>query len=233
MTPARPDGGALGSACLAYREGVSAELDGEAPPDGFDRVHAAMCVGCATYIEAYGALHRRLRVRPAPTVPDLADAIVASVRSDRAHDLAAARRAVAAGQRSAVGDGRVFQIGLFTIAIVQVCSGIAAIAARFSGDLGHAHRELGAWELALGCGLAFAAYRPHAARGMLAVLFGLVAGSVGVSILDIAAGRVAAIHEANHFAAPIGLGLLLMATRRPEPARSRAAGTRRTVVASR
>jgi copper(I)-binding protein len=67
--------------CEACREVLSAALDGEAARGERDEAdaHLATCAACREHAEDLHALHRRLRLRPAEPVPDLAERIVAGL----------------------------------------------------------------------------------------------------------------------------------------------------------
>ncbi|GGQ71159.1 zf-HC2 domain-containing protein [Couchioplanes azureus] len=86
-------------ACERWREMLSAQLDGEDDPADRGRVdeHLAGCAGCREWLERAAAVNRLTRTALVADVPDLSDAILAS--------LAAERSAQGAGERSAQGAG--------------------------------------------------------------------------------------------------------------------------------
>ena len=67
--------------CTAYREAISARLDGEPlglPARDLD-AHLAGCPGCAAWADDAAAVTRRARLAPAPPVPDLTEAVLAAL----------------------------------------------------------------------------------------------------------------------------------------------------------
>ncbi len=134
MTP-----GATGSSmdCTTWHEAMSARLDGEASTaddDALDR-HLRACADCSALLVDLTALHRRFRLHPAPQVPDLVLAALAS--AERLDDVSAAGAAptspIALHPRQRfvlriAGAAAVIAIGLTT----------AALAGAFGGGVRHA-----------------------------------------------------------------------------------------------
>ena len=67
--------------CTQMRHAISARLDGEDP--GLDDAtvyrHLAGCADCRAFSHDAESLHRRLRLSPAPAIPDLAPGILAAI----------------------------------------------------------------------------------------------------------------------------------------------------------
>ena len=83
--------------CTTWHEAMSARLDGEASTaddDALDR-HLRACADCSALLVDLTALHRRFRLHPAPQVPDLVLAALAS--AERLDDVSAAGAAPKAG----------------------------------------------------------------------------------------------------------------------------------------
>jgi predicted anti-sigma-YlaC factor YlaD len=180
-----------GMDCALCRDIVSAQLDGEAMPlewAGAEH-HLASCVPCRSYRDEVTPLHRVVRVAPAEPVPDLTTAILA------------AHRPAGAVPPSDVG---VWRLGLLLVALAQVVAAVAHV----SGD--HLARDQASWEAALAAGFAWAAWRPARAAGLLPVT------AVLTLLLLVNGGLTLAGAGTHHLLAPLGLGLLLLATRRSD-----------------
>lgn len=67
--------------CTRIEEAISARIDGEDPAMADDIIdaHVGRCSRCAAFAASAEEQHRRLRVRAAPTVPDLTGPILAAV----------------------------------------------------------------------------------------------------------------------------------------------------------
>ncbi|MCJ7436429.1 MAG: zf-HC2 domain-containing protein [Acidimicrobiia bacterium] len=187
--------------CERTRTAISARLDGEdvgAPAEAV-RTHLAACVECRAYQEAVASLHARVRVAPAPRVPDLTARILGAIGAD---DGAASPHLEA------------WRIGLGFVAIVQI--GLAVPALLLGSDAGlpvHTARHLGSFAVALAVGFLFAAWRPSRVAGLFPVAAALVACLVITSVIDIATGRAAAVNELTHVTELLGLGLLWLVGR--------------------
>jgi predicted anti-sigma-YlaC factor YlaD len=186
--------------CPSCRDVLSARLDGEATPveSVAAEHHLATCAACRTFAVAITRVHRSVRVAPVEVVPDLSAAILA------------AAPAVGPGPAEPADVG-VWRVGLALVALAQVAVALAHVGG------GHVIRDQASWEAALGAGFAWAAWRPARAMGLLpltAVLtvLLLVNGGLGVT----GAGT-------HHLLAPVGLLLLVLATRPTGGARSRPA----------
>jgi predicted anti-sigma-YlaC factor YlaD len=79
-------------------------------------------------------------------------------------------------------------------------------------DAEHSMRHAGAFGVALGVGLAWAAWRPERAAGLVPLALALVAAVVAGSVFDIATGRAAALSEAVHALEVVGVWLLVLLT---------------------
>src|SRR5713101_4464488 len=98
---------------------------------------------------------------------------------------------------------------LFAIAIAQIAIAIPALL--FGADAGlpvHTARHIGSFDVALGVGFLFAAWRPSRIPGLLPVVAALVVCLVGSSLLDVVAGNTAAIGEAQHVTDFVGLAVV-------------------------
>jgi len=197
--------------CMQIRHALSARLDGE--DVGIDEAamhaHLATCADCRRYSHDTERLHRAVRLAPAPTIPDRAAGILAAIGAD------SLARDAAAGQ-SATGDTdtrRLLSWLLVAIAVAQI--GVA-IPALFGSDAGlpvHTARHIGSFEVALGVGFLFAAWRPSRHSGLLPVVTALVLCLAGSSLLDVVAGNTAAFGEAQHVTDVAGLAVMWLLAR--------------------
>jgi predicted anti-sigma-YlaC factor YlaD len=177
--------------CAACRDIVSAQLDGEASPVEVAAadLHLATCASCAGHRAAVLDLHRAVRVAPADDVPDLTAAILA------AHP---------AGVPAGRADTGLWRVGLALVAVAQVVAALAHL----GGD--HIARDQASWEAALAAGFAWAAWRPARAAGLLPVT------AVLTILLLVNGGLALSGAGTHHLLAPLGLGFLVLATRRDD-----------------
>ena len=177
-TATRSIGDYPGMDCELIREAISARLDGESPgvaPEIVDG-HVATCAECRAFAEGAGALHRAVRVAPAPPVPDLSAGILAAIGPTPAPD---ATRSHERGLR----------VALAILGVVQLGVAIPALLGADGGVDTHSARHLGSFSIALAVGFLFAAWRPARVPGLLPVVAALVACVLGTSLLDVIGGR--------------------------------------------
>lgn len=183
--------------CPDARVAISVALDGEAAVTPAPAVvdHLAGCVSCRRFEERAVELHRRVRVSPAPVVPDLQDRIVA-----------AATAAVPRKRHAATARQRDARVVLGLAGVVQV---VVALAGLFGANELHAVREVAAFEVALGAAMVIGAWRPgRFARGMLPLL-GLAALVVlGAAVADVLGGVARPVAEFSHLVPAVGAILL-------------------------
>lgn len=179
------------SRCQPYREALSALADGEVAPVGRDALahHLDRCTTCTTFAAATGDLDRRLRVAPAEPVPDLTASVLEAVDTPRV-ERARARFA--------------------QLRVLLACVGVAQLllAVPMLGRVGHASREAGIFELALGVGFLLVARRPAHAGGLLPVAAVVAALATVVSVGDVVAGTTSLVQETAHLLQLVGTGLL-------------------------
>jgi predicted anti-sigma-YlaC factor YlaD len=177
--------------CEQIRTALSARLDGEDPgiPAGALDAHLAGCAACRAWREETAVLHRALRVTPAPTVPDLSSRVLATIQPE---------------PREEIG----LRVALMAVALVQMAIAIPALVGSDAGLAAHVARHIGSLNIAIAFGLAYAAWRPSRAVGLMPVLVALVACLVGTTVLDVASGRTAAGAELTHVPELAGLALL-------------------------
>lgn len=188
--------------CERTRIEISARLDGEASsaPSEAVATHLSACAACRAYELRATALHRQVRVAPAPEVPDLTARILGAIG--------------AAEPTPAPSHLDAWRLGLAFIGVVQIGLGVPALL--FGADAGlpvHTARHLGSFAIALAVGFLFAAWRPSRVAGLFPVAAALVACLVFTSIVDIASGRAAPGGELGHVTELLGLALLWLVRR--------------------
>ena len=75
-------------------------------------------------------------------------------------------------------------------------------------DVADVARELGSWDVALGIGLLYAAWRPERAHGLLPFAAALAGALLVTAGFDVAAGREALLSESHHLLELLGVALL-------------------------
>jgi predicted anti-sigma-YlaC factor YlaD len=188
--------------CERTRNAMSAQIDGEdfdAPPEAVS-AHVAGCPACRAFQSEARALHRTVRLAPAPRVPDLTARVLQAIGAD---DAPASSQHLDA-----------WRLGLALIALVQIGLGLPALL--FGTDAGlpvHAARHLGSFDIALAVGFLFAAWRPSRVKGLFPVAIALVICLFVTSVIDVASGRTAAVGELAHATELAGLALLWLVGR--------------------
>lgn len=203
--------------CSRFRTAISSRLDGEDPGVDADALdaHAGECADCRAYAVAAEDVTRAVRVAAAPPVPDLTPAILAAIAAERAAaDEPASERAL--------------RWVLAAIGLLQIAIAVPALILGEDADLPvHLARHFGSFEVALGVGFLFAAWKPQRAAGILPVVAALVVCLVGSSLLDVMSGSTAAGPEVHHATDIAGLVVIWLLTR---TATARAGDTRGTTV---
>lgn len=211
MTSASGDGGArsIGSRrrdtgavdCDRALELISAGLDGELSDleaASLD-AHLGTCADCDHRYEQMAGLHRLVRLRPAESVPDLSERILAAANPPRA------------------GHGEWIRTSLLIVALTQLALAVPALFGNSAGADTHASRHLGALALAFALGLVYAAWKPVRAFGLLPMAGALALGLTITSILDLAEGHANALGEAHHILDVVGVVLLWVLAGTPRP----------------
>jgi predicted anti-sigma-YlaC factor YlaD len=194
--------------CMQIHQAISARLDGEDP--GLDEAtvyaHLATCADCRAFAHHSETLHRRVRLAPAPTVPDLTPGILTAIGTEE----------LAAGEPDT---NVALRWILVAIAVAQIAVAIPALI--FGSDAGlpvHTARHIGSFDVALGVGFLYAAWKPSRIPGLLPVVAALVVCLLGSSFLDVADGSTRAWGEAQHVLDFVGLAVVWLLSR-PAPRR--------------
>ena len=198
--------------CLTCRESLSARLDGETEPVPAPQVdaHLAECGACRAWLRCAEDLNRLLRVRPAVPVPDLGDAILA--------DAPVLEPAQGWGIRGALVCVAVAQVALGLSQLV----GVGTTAMHVEHDdgpavAGHLFNESTAWNLALGIGMLWAAFRPRATTGLVPMLAGFLVVLFAYSTHDLLTGAAPVSRVLGHGLLVVGLVLMIIVDRRHRP----------------
>jgi len=193
--------------CEPFRDALSARLDDELDPAGLERLeaHLAICARCRDHEAALDQLHRRVRLRAAEPVPDLSRRIVA-----RAHP-------------PQPGRGEWVRWALLAVALTQLVLALPALL--LGDDAGatiHTARHLGSLAAAVAVGLAYAAWRPVRAFGLLPVAAAVAGCTLITAVIDVANGNARALGESTHLLNLVGLFLLWRLAGSPRPGHQRA-----------
>jgi predicted anti-sigma-YlaC factor YlaD len=184
---------------------ISADLDGEDLPVPREIVerHLVRCAACQDYRAAAVALNRRVRLGPAPAVPNLTGPILAAIDAER-HDPEPATQGL--------------RVGVAMLGLLQLGLSIPALV--LGSDAGlpvHQARHLGSFGVALAVGLLVAAWRPQRISGLLPLAAVLVLCLVASAIADTATGAVAWTAEFPHLVEVLGLVGLWLLDHAPRP----------------
>lgn len=179
--------------CAAAREAISARIDGE-PPVGDERDllerHLRGCPLCRSWEDEAYRLRRLVAFRrPAPP-SDLTARVL---------------------QRAGVPDagaGEWIRYVLGVVAASLVLLNLPRLLGSGPATQLHDERHLGAFGLALGAGLLWAAVRPERAIGLVPLAGALAAAMAVSAAVDLAAERATALGESYHLLEVLGLVLL-------------------------
>lgn len=199
--------------CATCREAVSARIDGETEPVPATQTdeHLRACPECRAWQARAVELSRELRVREAAAVPDLRDSIM-----EYAPPLDDTR---GWWPRVLLGGIAVAQIGLALSQMVGAGTAEDHLQHGAAPVASHFFNESTAWNLALGIGLFWAAFRPRATSGLLPVLAGFVVVLLGYSMHDLITGTAPVLRVVGHGLLVVALCLLIVVNRRTrEPA---------------
>lgn len=193
--------------CAAVQEALSALLDGEplGVPASELEEHLRGCAGCRAYDASLQDVTRRARLRQVE--PQLAATDVTE-------------RVVAANPLGLPGSGPwpIERLLLLVLGVVQLLLSVPPLLGTELAASVHVTREVGVTDVALAIGLLAATWQPWRAAGMLPVIVTLAGGLAAVAVVDVLAGRVSAVSEAQHLLAPFSALLLYLLRRRtPSP----------------
>lgn len=173
--------------CDDTRELLSARLDSEATAAENLAAdwHLDDCARCRGWWVTFEPSSRAMRVRSAPHMPDLVEAVLGQTSPRRRRYSSAARVALAA------------------IAGFELAAASADLVAR---PAEHATSHVAAMQLAVAIG--YAAWRPAKAPGMMVVAGLLAAAVLATGALDVYDARTPRLAESSHLVTLVGFALL-------------------------
>jgi predicted anti-sigma-YlaC factor YlaD len=194
---------------MTCREAVSARLDGEPEPAPAEQTdeHLASCTTCRSWQVRVTETSRTLRVRRVLPVPDLSDAVLAIAVPPAKPQGWWARTALVGIAAAQLSLALSQLLGVGPLAAHGAEHGAAPLA-------GHVFNESTAWNVALGIGLLWAAFRSRVTSGLIPVLTGFVLLLGAYSAHDLVTGVVPASRVLSHGLLVLGLGLLVVINRR-------------------
>lgn len=199
--------------CEQIREALSARLDGEDDPAERATVdaHLAGCPGCTTWLQAAAA------------IAALAQTQVGAVAARLPEEGIKALLAAAPGRRRRALVARGLRLALGVVGVVQLLLGVVQVTAIGAGLTGHAHtdptsavasghlwHESAAWNIAVGAGFAWIAWRRSRPAGILPILTVFVAVLALLTANDAVVGRVEASRILSHGFVLAGYVILLV-----------------------
>ncbi|MEH1127684.1 zf-HC2 domain-containing protein [Micromonospora sp. CPCC 206061] len=209
--------------CDDFRESLSARLDGEDDPAERPATdaHVATCAACGTWFEAAVQVTRLARTSPVPDDIDLTSTILANLPAAPPR-----RRRLVPVLRVLLGALGVAQ---FLLGAAQI-SGFAAAAHLHSAagqPAGHLWHESAAWNVAVGAGFAWIAWRRTRPTGIVPTLTAFVAVLTLLTVNDLISSRVDVARVLSHTIIVAGYAIILYLSRRgASPSEPPASGSR-------
>jgi predicted anti-sigma-YlaC factor YlaD len=190
----------LASTCAAARELVSAAADDEIDRDDHRRLdeHLDECAACSRYAEHLAVLTRTVRLRPVTAEPGFVDRVMQRSRPPR------------------LGRGGWLRPALAWCGVLVAAQSVRPLVfGDLEGTETHVARHLGAFALALGIGLLYAAWKPHRAFGLMPLAGALLVTTTAGALLDTVGGDRSAFAEAAHLSELAGMTLLWLVAGSP------------------
>ena len=189
--------------CMQIHQAISARLDGEESfvDESTLYSHLAGCADCRAFSRRAEAVHRSVRLAPAPAIPDLAPSILTAIGAESTAD-------------AEPDTNLALRWILVAIAVAQIAIAIPALV--FGSDAGlpvHTARHIGSFDFALGVGFLYAAWKPSRIPGLLPLVAALVVCLLGSSLLDVADGATRAFGEVQHVLDFVGLAVVWLLSR--------------------
>lgn len=211
--------------CDDFRESLSARLDGEDDPAERPATdaHLASCAACGTWFEAAAQVTRLARTAPVPDDIDLTSTILANLPAPAARPRGRRLVPVLRVLLGALG------VAQFLLGAAQI-SGFAAAAHLHSvtgQPAGHLWHESAAWNVAVGAGFAWIAWRHTRPTGIVPTLTAFVAVLTLLTVNDLIGGRVDVARVLSHTIIVAGYAIILYLSRRgASPSEPPASGSR-------
>jgi predicted anti-sigma-YlaC factor YlaD len=211
--------------CGQWREALSARLDGEEDPAQAPLVdaHLAGCAECRQWFEDAAEVTRIARVGPVTPFPGVPDSVLDAAPRRRTRWAAALRVAL-----GAIGAGQVL-LGVAQVtgpAMAGTMAGAMVDAQMEGASVDHLVHESAAWNLAVGAGFLFIAWRRSRPAGVVPTLTAFVGVLTAMSLGDLIDGTVAPSRLASHVLLLIGYAIVV-ALCRPSLRQDPPAGTGR------
>lgn len=199
--------------CTRCREALSARLDGEgsASEGATLDVHLATCAPCRRFSDEAARVTRLARTAVATPEPDVAGAVLASAPRSRRPRLSTALRVLL----GLVGLAQA-EVALAAILGAQAGAGSQGVVLQ-GASVAHFAHESAAWNLALGVGFVWVAWRSPRASGMVPTLATFVGVLAVLVVMDVMAGGVDVARMALHGLVVLGLILVIALDRLPGP----------------
>jgi predicted anti-sigma-YlaC factor YlaD len=189
--------------CADCREELSARLDGEDDPTVRSSVdvHLAGCAACRRWFDDAARVTRLTRTGVAVPTPDL----VAAVRAHRPVRSGRRLRPVFRAVLALAGTGQL------ALAVAQILGDRFVGGAEMDGaSMIHLMHESAAWNLALGVGFGWVAWRVRRAAGLVPTLTAFVLVLCTLAGLDFAHGRVDPARLSSHALVLVGYVAMLV-----------------------
>lgn len=210
--------------CDAYRELLSARLDGEATSSeiAVSEKHLAACEECRRWYEQAASVNRLARVGAATQGPDVVDAVLAASPGP-------GRARLARVLWSLLGVLGAAQVALGVLLAVSFAaeSDSHSTGMMSGATVGHLWHESAAWNVAVGAAFLWVAGRRSRPAGIVPILTVFVLLLTLLSVGDIVGGRVGGHRVASHSLVVAGY-LIVLALSRPSFAFGRPPGGRAT-----
>ncbi|MDQ4009325.1 MAG: hypothetical protein M3228_01160 [Actinomycetota bacterium] len=174
--------------------------------------HLKTCVRCRRFADDAAHVTRLARTAVATPEPDVVDAVLAAApRSPRWRPATALRILL-----GLVGISQIV-VALFGVLAAQASGHHSQEIVLKGASVTHFAHESAAWNLALGVGFLWIAWRSSRTSGMVPTLTTFVAVLAALEVLDVLAGRVDPERFILHGLVLIGLILVIVLDRLPRP----------------
>jgi predicted anti-sigma-YlaC factor YlaD len=207
--------------CTQCKEALSARLDGEESEEerGAIDAHLATCAACCRFADDAARITRLARTAVATEEPDLVEAVLAAAPRSRRPQLITALRVL-------LGLVGLAQAGVALVGMLSAHTsdpGVQGVVLQGTSVAHFAH-ESAAWNLALGVGFLWVAWRSSRTSGMVPTLTTFVAVLTVLVVVDASAGGVDVARFLGHGLVVLGLILVIVLDRLPKPAGGTAPG---------
>lgn len=200
--------------CTQCKEALSARLDGEESEAERAAVdtHLASCTACHRFADDAARVTRLARTTVATAEPDIVVAVLAAApRSHRSQLITALRVLLGLVGLAQAEMALVGILGAHTHALAT--QGVVLQGA----SLAHFAHESAAWNLSLGVGFLWVAWRSSRTSGMVPTLATFVAVLTVLVVMDAMAGGVDVARLLAHGLVVLGLVLMIALDRLPRP----------------